>query len=332
MSRIRKNLTDTFGRFHDYLRISLTERCNLRCLYCMPEKGVDLTENSKLLKTDEVIRLVNIFSQAGVKKIRLTGGEPTVRKDILEICQEIKRNKNITNLAMTTNGISLSKMLPKLQDAGLDSLNISLDTLIPSKFEFMTRRKGHHLVLKSINKAIELGYNPVKINCVVMRNQNEDEIVDFVNMTKDKPINIRFIEYMPFDDNKWNDSKMVSFFEMKDIINTNFEPMVRMDDHFTETAKNFQIPGHIGSVSFITSMTSQFCSGCNRTRLLADGNYKVCLFGNKEVSLRDAMRSGLTDDEILDIINGAIIDKKEKHGGMFNIKKMKNRPMITIGG
>ena len=332
MSKIRKNLTDTFGRFHDYLRISLTERCNLRCLYCMPEKGVDLTENSKILKTDEILRLVNIFSQAGVNKIRLTGGEPTINKDIIDICKGIKSNDNIKTLAMTTNGIVLSKMLPKLQDAGLDALNISLDTLVPSKYEFMTRRKGHNLVMNSITKAIDLGYDPVKVNCVVMRNQNEDEIVDFVNLTKDKPINIRFIEYMPFDDNEWNSKKMVSFFEMKDIIHNNFEPMQRVKDPKTETAKNFQIPGHTGSVSFITSMTNNFCGGCNRTRLLADGNYKVCLFDNREISLRDAMRNGLSDNDILEIINDAVLNKKEKHGGMFNIQKMKNRPMITIGG
>ena len=233
---------------------------------------------------------------------------------------------------MTTNGIVLSNMLPKLQSAGLDALNISLDTLVPSKYEFMTRRKGHNLVMKSINTAIDLGYDPVKVNCVVMRNQNNDEIIDFVNLTKDKPINIRFIEYMPFDDNEWNSKKMVSFFEMKDIINNNFEPMQRIKDPKTETAKNFKIPGHIGSVSFITSMTNDFCGGCNRTRLLADGNYKVCLFDNREISLRDAIRNGLSDNDILEIINNAILNKKEKHGGMFNIKKMKNRPMITIGG
>ena len=331
MSKI-KNLTDKFGRFHDYLRVSLTERCNLRCLYCMPEKGIDLTKDSKLLKTDEVIRLVNIFSKAGVKKVRLTGGEPTVRPDIIDICKEIKSNKNITNLAMTTNGLVLNRMLPKLQEAGLDSLNISLDTLVPEKFEFFTRRKGHNLVLKSINRSIELGYNPVKINCVVMRNHNEDEILDFVNLTKNKPINIRFIEYMPFDDNEWKTSKMVSYFEIKDIINKNVGTLIRKNDHFTETAKNYKILGYEGSISFITSMTSQFCGGCNRTRLLADGNYKVCLFGNEEVSLRDALRNGMNDDEILNIINGGILNKKEKHGGMLNIAKMKNRPMITIGG
>ena len=331
MSKV-KNLTDTFGRFHNYLRISLTERCNLRCLYCMPDKGIDLTENTKLLKTDELIRLVNIFSKAGVEKIRLTGGEPTIRKDIIDICKEIKLNKNIKNLAMTTNGITLSHQLPKLQEAGLDSLNISLDTLIKEKFEFFTRRKGHHLVLKSINKALELGYNPVKVNCVVMRGHNDDEINDFVNLTKDKPINIRFIEYMPFDDNKWKTSKLVSFFEMRDIITKQFGELKRENDHFTETAKNYKIDGHVGSVSFITSMTSQFCGGCNRTRLLADGNYKVCLFGKKEFSLRDAIRSGYSDNELLGLINGTILDKKEKHGGMIKISESKNRPMITIGG
>ena len=331
MSKL-KNLTDTFGRRHNYLRISLTERCNLRCLYCMPEKGIDLTHNDKLLKTDELLRLVDIFSKAGVEKIRLTGGEPTVRKDILEICKGIKENKNIKNLAMTTNGISLGRMLLKLQDSGLDSLNISLDTLVPDKFEFFTRRKGHNLVMKSINKALELGYNPVKVNCVVMKNKNDDEIIDFVKLTKDKPINIRFIEYMPFDDNKRKKKKLVSFFEMRDIITKEFGELKRENDHFTETAKNYKLPGHTGSVSFITSMTSQFCGGCNRTRLLADGNYKVCLFGQKEISLRDAMREGMNDSELLNLINGSIIDKKEKHGGMLNIQKMKNRPMITIGG
>ena len=332
MAKIRKNLTDTFGRFHDYLRISLTERCNLRCVYCMPEKGIDLTDNSKLLKTDEILRLVNIFSQAGVNKIRLTGGEPTVNKDVIDICKGIKSNDNIKTLAITTNGIVLSKMLPKLQDAGLDALNISLDTLIPAKFELTTRRKGHNLVMKAITTAIELGYDPVKVNCVVMRNHNEDEIVDFVHLTKDKPINIRFIEYMPFDDNKWNSKKLVSFIEMKDIIHENFEPMVRCNDPKTETAKNYKIPGHVGSVSFITSMTDNFCAGCNRTRLLADGNFKVCLFDNREVSLRDALRAGLSDNDILEIINDAVSHKKKKHGGMFDIQKMKNRPMITIGG
>lgn len=329
---LSKHLMDTFGRHHNYLRIALLEKCNLRCLYCMPEKGIKLTPQENILSDNEISRLVNIFSSAGVNKIRLTGGEPTIKKNIVDICKDIKSNENIKTLAMTSNGIVTHRLLPDLKEAGLDAINISLDTLIPGKYEIMTRRKGYSNVLKSIDKALEVGIESVKVNCVVMRNQNEDEINDFVQLTKDKNINVRFIEYMPFDDNEWNQNKMVSFFEMKDIIENKFGKLSRKKDHKTETAKNFTLEGHKGSVSFITSMTNDFCGGCNRTRLLADGNYKVCLFDNREISLRDAMRSGMSNEEILNIINNAILHKKEKHGGMFNIQKMKNRPMITIGG
>ena len=328
----KQNLTDSFGRFHNYLRIALLEKCNLRCLYCMPEKGIQLTPKEDILTTPEIIRLVNIFGNAGVNKIRLTGGEPTIHRDILDITREIKRNSNIKNLAITTNGLITYRMLPQLREAGLDGINVSLDTLIEGKYQIMTRRKGFNNVMKTITKGLELGFDPVKVNCVVMRNQNDDEINDFVALTKDKNINIRFIEYMPFDDNEWKEKKMVSFFEMKDKIQEKYGKLVRKRDHKTETAKNFTLDGHVGSVSFITSMTNDFCGGCNRTRLLADGNYKVCLFDNREISLRDAMRQGCSDEEILEIINDAIMYKKEKHGGMHNIKEMKNRPMITIGG
>lgn len=326
------NLIDKFGRFHNYLRIALLEKCNLRCVYCMPEKGIKLTPENDILTDNEISRLVKIFSNAGVDKIRLTGGEPTIKKNIINICKDIKSNENIKTLAMTTNGIITHKLLPDLKEVGLDAVNISLDTLVPAKYEFMTRRKGHNMVMKSIQTALDIGIKSVKVNCVIMRNKNDDEINDFVELTKDKNINVRFIEYMPFDDNEWKQNKMVSFFEMKDIIQKKFGKLSRKKDHKTETAKNFTLENHKGSVSFITSMTNDFCGGCNRTRLLADGNYKVCLFDNREISLRDALREGYNDEEILNIINNAILQKKEKHGGMFNIKKMKNRPMITIGG
>ncbi|CAN1228749.1 GTP 3',8-cyclase, mitochondrial [Linum grandiflorum] len=247
-------LVDSFGRMHTYLRISLTERCNLRCQYCMPSEGVELTPSPQLLTLDEIVRLAGLFVSSGVNKIRLTGGEPTVRK-------------GLDTLAITTNGLTLAKKLPNLKANGLTSVNISLDTLVPAKFEFLTRRKGHQRVVDSIHAAVECGYNPVKVNCVVMRGLNDDEICDFVELTRDKPINVRFIEFMPFDGN------------MKQ-----FPSLERIKDHPTETAKNFKIEGHLGTVSFITSMTEHFCAGCNRLRLLADGNFKVCLFGPSEVS------------------------------------------------
>ncbi|GKV24904.1 hypothetical protein SLEP1_g34445 [Rubroshorea leprosula] len=325
-------LIDSFGRMHTYLRISLTERCNLRCQYCMPADGVDLTPTPHLLSQNEILRLANLFVNSGVDKIRLTGGEPTIRKDIEDICLHLSNLKGLKTLAITTNGITLARKLPKLKECGISSVNISLDTLVPAKFEFMTRRKGHERVLESINAALDLGYNPVKVNCVVMREFNDDEICDFVELTRDKPINVRFIEFMPFDGNVWNVKKLVPYSEMFDRVVKQFSNIKRLKDCATETAKNFKIDGYTGSVSFITSMTEHFCAGCNRLRLLADGNFKVCLFGPSEVSLRDPLRSGADDEELREIIGAAVKKKKASHAGMFDIAKTVNRPMIHIGG
>ncbi|XP_042449891.1 GTP 3',8-cyclase, mitochondrial-like [Zingiber officinale] len=325
-------LVDSFGRFHNYLRISLTERCNLRCQYCMPAEGVELTPKAELLSHDEIIRLASLFVTSGVDKIRLTGGEPTIRKDIEDICSSLSNLKGLRTLAMTTNGIVLSKKLPRLKDCGLNAINISLDTLVPAKFEFMTRRKGHQMVMESINTAVELGYNPVKINCVVMRGLNDDEIYDFVEMTREKPINVRFIEFMPFDGNVWNVKKLVPYAEMLDRVRQRFKNVERCKDHPTDTAKNFKIKDYCGTISFITSMTEHFCAGCNRLRLLADGNFKVCLFGPSEVSLRDPLRAGVDDLVLKEIIGAAVKRKKAAHAGMFDLAKTANRPMIHIGG
>ncbi|XP_057807617.1 GTP 3',8-cyclase, mitochondrial [Salvia miltiorrhiza] len=325
-------LVDSFGRQHTYLRISLTERCNLRCQYCMPAEGAELTPSPQLLSKNEIVRLANLFVSAGVKKIRLTGGEPTIRKDIDDICLQLSNLRGLKTLAMTTNGITLANKLPRLKECGLSLLNISLDTLVPAKFEFMTRRRGHERVLKSIDAAIELGYSPVKVNCVVMRGFNDDEICDFVELTREKPINVRFIEFMPFDGNVWNSKKLVPYAEMLDIVVRSGKELQRIQDHPTETAKNFRIDGHQGTVSFITSMTEHFCAGCNRLRLLADGNFKVCLFGPSEVSLRDPLRRGADDNELEEIIGAAIKRKKAAHAGMYDIAKTPNRPMIHIGG
>ncbi|XP_068666841.1 GTP 3',8-cyclase, mitochondrial-like [Aristolochia californica] len=325
-------LIDSFGRAHTYLRISLTERCNLRCQYCMPAEGVELTPSTQLLSQDEIIRLANLFVSSGVEKIRLTGGEPTIRKDIEDICLRLSELKGLKTLAMTTNGIVLGKKLPKLKECGLNSVNISLDTLLPAKFEFMTRRRGHEKVMHSIDTAVDLGFNPVKVNCVVMRGLNDDEICDFVELTRNRPINVRFIEFMPFDGNVWNVKKLVPYAEMLDKVVSQFNGVKRLQDHPSDTAKNFKIDGHCGSISFITSMTEHFCAGCNRLRILADGNFKVCLFGPSEVSLRDPLRSGVDDSGLKEIIGAAVKRKKAAHAGMFDIAKTANRPMIHIGG
>ncbi|KAK7141904.1 hypothetical protein R3I94_011558 [Phoxinus phoxinus] len=325
-------LTDSFGRRHNYLRISLTEKCNLRCQYCMPQEGVKLSPRSQLLTTEELLTIARLFVRQGVSKIRLTGGEPLIRPDALHIIAELRKLEGLKTIAVTTNGMNLSRLLPGLKKAGVDLLNISLDTLVPAKFEFIARRKGFHKVRDGIEEAIEMGYNPVKVNCVVMRGLNEDELIDFVSLTERKPLDVRFIEYMPFDGNRWNFKKMVSFQEMLDCIKQKWPNLEAVPGEETDTAKAFRVPGFRGQLGFITSMSDHFCGSCNRLRITADGNLKVCLFGNSEVSLRDILRSGAPEEELLHIIGAAVGRKKKQHAGMLNISQMKNRPMILIGG
>ncbi|XP_019739590.1 molybdenum cofactor biosynthesis protein 1 isoform X2 [Hippocampus comes] len=297
----------------------------------MPEEGVKLTPRGQLLSTTEVLTLARLFVKEGVDKIRLTGGEPLIRPDVLDIIAELRKLEGLKTIAVTTNGMNLAKLLPLLKDAGLDLINISLDSLVPAKFEFIVRRKGFHKVMEGIDKAIEMGYDPVKVNCVVMRGLNEDELLDFVGLTEKKPLEVRFIEYMPFDGNKWNFKKMVSYQEMLDHIRQQWPDLESLQTGHSDTAKTFRVPGFKGQVGFITSMSDHFCGSCNRLRITADGNLKVCLFGNSEVSLRDVLRSGASDEDLLQIIGAAVGRKKKQHAGMFSISQMKNRPMILIG-
>eukprot|EP00741_Cyanophora_paradoxa_P011203 tig00020554_g10823.t1 len=344
----RSLLTDKYGRRHTYLRISLTERCNLRCQYCMPAEGVDLSPDSHLLRSDEIVRIARLFVSHGVDKIRLTGGEPLVRKDVDVLAAELGRIPGLRTLALTTNGILLPRKLPALHAAGVNALNISLDTLKPEKFVKITRRQGFERVMDAIRMALDYGYYPVKINCVVMRGVNDDELLDFVAFTEHKNVEVRFIEYMPFDGNAWKDTKMVPYAEMVDRIRNKYQ-LERAVDHANDTSKTWAIPGFQGRIGFITSMSEHFCGSCNRLRLTADGNLKVCLFGASEVSLRDAMRgsgdwrgklglrqvaptAGATDEELSDLIGAAVMRKKPAHAGMHQIAEMKNRPMILIGG
>ncbi|XP_077856156.1 molybdenum cofactor biosynthesis protein 1 isoform X5 [Macaca mulatta] len=308
-------LTDSFGRQHSYLRISLTEKCNLRCQYCMPEEGVPLTPKANLLTTEEILTLARLFVKEGIDKIRLTGGEPLIRPDVVDIVAQLQRLEGLRTIGVTTNGINLTRLLPQLQKAGLSAINISLDTLVPAKFEFIVRRKGFHKVMEGIHKAIELGYNPV--NCVVMRGLNEDELLDFAALTEGLPLDVRFIEYMPFDGNKWNFKKMVSYKEMLDTIRQQWPELEKLPEEESSTAKAFKIPGFQGQISFITSMSEHFCGTCNRLRITADGNLKVCLFGNSEVSLRDHLRAGASEQELLRIIGAAVGRKKRQHAELF---------------
>ncbi|KPM40661.1 Molybdenum cofactor biosynthesis protein 1 [Neonectria ditissima] len=365
-------LTDTFQRQHDYLRISVTERCNLRCVYCMPEEGVPLSPSSELLTTPEIIMLSSVFVSQGVTKIRLTGGEPTVRRDILPLMHQLGelRQHGLKEICITTNGISLHRKLDSMVEAGLTGVNLSLDTLDPWQFQIMTRRKGYDAVQKSIDRILELNKLgagiKLKINCVVMRGVNDREIIPFVEMTREKDVEVRFIEYMPFDGNKWNKKKMLIYSEMLDLIRARYPALQKVQDHRNDTSKTWHVPGFTGRIGFITSMTHNFCGTCNRLRITSDGNLKVCLFGNAEVSLRDILRKsnqgepineqafeamrqlemtrrqgstssselplGLAPNEmeLLNVIGIAVKGKKEKHAGIGALEHMKNRPMILI--
>lgn len=330
----------------------------------MPESGVPLSPPSHLLTTPEIVYLSELFVNQGVNKIRLTGGEPTVRKDIIPLMQEIGalRSRGLKELCITTNGLALHRKLDAMAEAGLTGINLSLDTLDPFQFQIMTRRPGFDAVMRTLERVIEmnkLGAGiKLKLNCVVMRGVNDREILDFVEMTREKDIEIRFIEYMPFDGNRWERGKVVGYQEMLSLIREKYPGFAKARDRYNDTSKTYQVDGFKGRVGFITSMTHNFCGSCNRLRITADGSLKVCLFGNAEVSLRDLLRknnggepieeeamqalkrlemegdllSEEREHELLDVIGMAVKRKKERHAGMGQLENMKNRPMILIGG
>ncbi|KAF5388583.1 hypothetical protein D9757_004723 [Collybiopsis confluens] len=333
-------LVDLFNRKHDYLRISLTERCNLRCFYCMPEEGVPLSPNQQILTDEEVLRLAKLFVQSGVTKIRLTGGEPTVRKGIADIIAGLNdlRPYGLRSIAMTSNGLALHRRLPGFVPLSSGSyigpqakFKSSLDTLDPFKFEFMTKRRGLDAVLKTLDAALESSLQKIKLNVVVIKGLNDSEVLDFVEMTKDKPISVRFIEFMPFSGNKWSRFKMVPSSDLLDRISATY-PVVRLTDEVNDTARSWKVPGFRGEFGFISSMSDHFCSTCNRLRITSDGQIKVCLFDAKEISLRDEIRRGTSDSELLRVIGLAVSGKSEKHEKMDEIDVISNRPMILIGG
>ncbi|CAD6191065.1 unnamed protein product [Caenorhabditis auriculariae] len=304
---------DMFMRHHTYLRISLTEKCNFRCVYCMPEEGVQLSPKDNLLTNDEILRMVRLFAAHGVDKVRLTGGEPTIRKDIVEIVAGINSVPGIKDIGMTTNGAVLEKHLKPLVDAGLSKINISIDSLNKAKFELMTRRNAFDRVWSAIEAARKL-LPKVKLNTVVMNGKNEEEILDFVAVTKDKNLDIRFIEYMPFGGNKFSNNKFYSYHAMlEQIIRKYGDSVKRLRDSPNDTTKAYKIDGYEGQFGFITSMTDHFCNTCNRMRITADGNLKVCLHGNAETNLRDMMRAGASDEELSDIIQKSVNNKKARH-------------------
>ncbi len=325
-------IVDKFNRIHNYLRISLTDHCDLRCFYCMPDDDYHAAPSAHLMQVDEIEAIAKIFVQEGVNKIRLTGGEPLVRKDFGEIIQRLA-NLNI-QLTMTTNGTRLHEYAEVIKNAGIRSLNISLDTLQRDRFIIMTKKDKQEQVVRNIQLMLHHNIS-VKVNVVTIKGVNDDEILDFVRWTKDIPIHIRFIEFMPFDQNKWNREKVITLQQILEKIGSEFamEPIERKPH---ETAKNFRVPGFKGTFAVISTMSAPFCGDCNRMRLTADGKMKNCLFSQSETDLLSMYRKG---EDIVSLIHQNIADKKQALGGQFttDLEKIEtnslhNRTMIQIGG
>jgi cyclic pyranopterin phosphate synthase len=326
-------LIDTFNRVHDYLRISLTDSCNLRCFYCMPDEKTASLPNRHLMQPDEIDHIARLFVELGVKKIRLTGGEPLVRKEAGSIIRKLGTYP--VELTMTTNGVRLSEFADDILTAGMRSINISLDTLEADKFLMLTKRDNFSKVYGNILLMAEKGLR-VKVNVVAMKGVNDQEIASFIALTKDLPLHIRFIEFMPFTGNHWDHEKVIGWQEILDIVRQDyeFEPITRKKH---DTAKNYQVAGHAGTFAVISTMTAPFCGDCNRMRLTADGKMKNCLFSKTETDLLGALRRG---EDIEPLIRACVLAKAAERGGQFTDNdythtdplSIENRSMITIGG
>lgn len=325
-------IVDSYKRIHNYLRISLTDNCNLRCFYCMPEEDYAFTPQSQLMQVGEIEELAKIFVSEGVTKIRLTGGEPLVRKDAAEIILAL--SKLPVHLTMTTNGSRLHEFIDVLQEANIRSLNISLDTLQADKFLLITRRDQYKRVFENIQLLISKNFH-VKVNMVAMKGFNDNEINDFVEWTRSEPVHVRFIEFMPFSGNRWTSNKVITWQEILRVIEEKYSYLPLQGDKH-DTAKKYIVPGHAGTFAVISTMSANFCGDCNRMRLTADGKMKNCLFSKDETDLLTALRKG---EVITPLIHQSIRSKAKELGGQFtadfkaiHAEEIHNRSMITIGG
>lgn len=325
-------LTDSFHRPHQYLRISLTDACNLRCFYCMPDEEFQCTPHHLLMQTEEILSMGKIFVRLGVNKIRLTGGEPLVRKEFPEILKALSELP--VQLTLTSNGVFLDKYLYLLKACGVRSINISLDTLDRDSFLILTKRDNLEAVKTNINKAVEQGFH-VKVNMVVMKGINENELCDFAEWSVHSPVHIRFIEFMPFTGNQWHHDKVFTRDQILHTLAGKFD-FIPLGKETHETANKYFVKGAKGSFAIISTMSHPFCGDCNRLRLTADGKMRNCLFATHETDLLSVLRSG---QSIEPLIIENLNQKREKLGGQFDEQFVKiqpetlqNRSMIAIGG
>ena len=333
-------MIDSHGRVIDYLRISLTDRCNFRCIYCMPEEGVCSLGHDAILRLEEIERIVSVAAGMGISHVRLTGGEPLVRKGVVDLIAAMKKTEGIESIALTTNGALLPLMADDLARAGLSRVNISLDTLDPVQFRTITRRGNVEDVLEGIDAALAAGLDPVKINSVVVRSLDQD-LYGFARMSVDRPLHMRFIEYMPVgesagsDGTGWGRDDVVPSEEVIGLINARareegVEELVAACAHAPAgwgPARYYEFPGALGTVGVISPLSKHFCSTCNRLRMTADGKIRPCLFSDVEFDMRAAVREG-TDDDIRRVFLNALGMKPDDHHDRVGTE----RTMSQIGG
>ncbi len=325
-------MLDEFKREIDYVRISVTDRCNLRCIYCMPEEGVEFIPHVEILSYEEIIRLCQNFAKLGIKKVKITGGEPLVRKNLPYLIKSIKEIKGIENVTLTTNGVALADQVDELVKAGIDSINVSLDTLNQKHFKELTRFDKIEQVKKGIEEALKYENVTLKINCVPLNTDSDDDVMDLVSLAKDKLIHVRFIEVMPIGMGR----KLEGFTEdeIKELISKKYGPLTPYKASLGNgPAHYYKVDGFKGKIGFISAISHKFCSSCNRIRLTSDGYLKKCLQYASGTDLKKIIRSGLSDEELLKEIRLAIIDKpKEHHFNKKNLDKTEDRKMSQIGG
>jgi cyclic pyranopterin phosphate synthase len=326
--------TDHYQRHIDYLRVSITDRCNLRCVYCMPPEGTYKLNHHDILSYEEILRIIRVALEMGISKVRLTGGEPLVRKGVIQFCRLLGRLPGLQSLSITTNGLLLEEYARDLRAAGIRRINISLDTLQPQKFKQITRCDVFDGVWRGIKAAEDAGFQPLKLNVVVMRGINEDEVADLARLTLDHPYHVRFIEFMPINaDDRW----LSQYYVSSDEILTRLRCVAPLEEisseHTNGPARHFRWSDVQGVIGIISPISHHFCMSCNRIRLTADGKLRNCLFSDHEVDVKSPMRHGATDAELSQILRESIANKPEKHAIQPDFfRKCQNRPMVAIGG
>lgn len=320
-------MKDLFSRRINYMRISITDLCNLRCQYCMPEEGICKKEHDDILSLEEIVEIVKSGAKLGIDKVRITGGEPLVRNGIVEFINMVSNIDGIKDIAITTNGLLLPKYAEDLKKAGLKRVNISIDSLKPDKYKEITRGGDLSKVLEGIQEAIRVGLTPVKLNVVAIGGYNDDEIGDFINLTKDEPIDVRFIELMPIGEaSSWAKERFISNEYIKD----KFTELVPTETEKSSPAKYYKLPGGKGRVGFINPISNHFCGDCNRLRLTSDGKLKPCLHSNNEIDILEVVRN--SPEKIYDVLKSAILSKPEKHDLYSEEHEESIRNMFQIGG